>query len=165
MDDDLPDLGPRKKVSRDLASKLIKEVGIKAAPVSLQQVIEHIQTTRALSVQKIQIGEKVSGLIVVVKKLDDEYATIGFNANHPWCRRRFTIAHEIGHLFLDHGCVGESDGSHNEREAHIFAAELLMPKPLLKKDYVNSPDVPTLAKLYRVSEQALSIQLMETRII
>jgi Zn-dependent peptidase ImmA (M78 family) len=119
-----------------------------------------------LVVERIEIGEKVSGLLVVIKELDEEYATIGFNGSHPWCRRRFTIAHEIGHLFLDHACSkNEGDGSHNETEADIFAAELLIPKTFLKKDYKKSPNVATLSRLYRVSGQALSIQLMSARLL
>jgi len=166
MHDDIPDLGPRKKAAKALAEQLIKDARITVAPVSLQQVIEYLQTTRELDVRRIEVSEKVSGLLVVCNKLDGEYATIGFNASHPWCRRRFTIAHEIGHLLLDHGCSGgEGDGSHNETEANAFAAELLMPRKLLKKDYVSSPDVPTLARLYRVSDQALSIHLMTARLI
>ncbi len=166
MDDEPSDLGPRKKYAKDLAQKLIKDVKVKEAPVSLQRVIEYIQATRSLTVARIETSEKVSGLLVVIKELDKEHATIGFNANLPWCRRRFTIAHEIGHLFLGHVCSGNDEGgSHNEREADIFAAELLMPKAILKKDYGKSPDVPTLAQLYRVSGEALSIQLMNARLI
>ena len=166
MGDDLPDFGARKKHARNLAQKLIKEAKVREAPVSLQHIIEHIQTTRSLVVTRIEVSERVSGLLVVCKSLDGEYATIGFNTNHPWCRRRFTIAHEIGHLLLEHACSrNEGDGSHNETEANVFAAELLMPKIILKKDYANSPDIPTLSRLYRVSDQALSIQLMSARLI
>ena len=139
---------------------------IVGAPVSLQKVIEHLQKTRALDVRRIEASEKVSGLLVVSNQLDTEYATIGFNANHPWCRRRFTIAHEIGHLLLGHTCNDDDgDDSHNETEANFFAAELLMPRKILKKDFAISPEIPTLARLYRVSDQSLSIQLMTARLI
>lgn len=40
-------------------------------------------------------------------------------------RRRFTIAHEIGHIWLEH-----SDSSRNELEADYFAGYLLAPHPL-----------------------------------
>lgn len=42
-------------------------------------------------------------------------------------RRRFTLAHEIGHIMLDH----ESDGAIQESEANRFAAELLLPRILV----------------------------------
>ena len=41
-------------------------------------------------------------------------------------RRRFTIAHEIGHIWLEH-----SDSSRNELEADYFAGYLLAPHPLI----------------------------------
>lgn len=166
MDDEPVDFGPRKKYAKSLAQKLIVDTKIKEAPVSLQRIIEHIQTTRSLAVTRIEVSDKVSGLLVVIKELDKERATIGFNASLPWCRRRFTIAHEIGHLLLGHMC-NENDGgdSHNEREADIFAAELLMPKDILKKDYGESSNVPTLAQLYRVSSEALTIQLITAKLI
>ncbi len=166
MYDDLPDLGARKKLAITLAQKLVKDAQIKNAPVSLQQVIEYLQIEHNLTVLRVEASSKVSGLLVSCKDVDGEYATIGFNGNHPWCRRRFTIAHEIGHLLLGHACTGrQDDGSHDETEANVFAAELLMPKIILKKDYKSSPDIPTLARLYRVSDQALSIQLMSARLI
>lgn len=166
MQDDLPTFGPRKKLVKALAQKVIKDAKISVAPVSLQRVIEHLQTIYTLDVKKIAIGEKVSGLLVVCKEVDDEYATIGFNATHPWCRRRFTIAHEIGHLLLEHGCnKNVEDGSLNETEANQFAAELLVPTAFLKKDFGKITNVQELAKLYRVSDQTLTIKLMDSRLL
>ncbi|MCX6296176.1 MAG: ImmA/IrrE family metallo-endopeptidase [Bacteroidetes bacterium] len=166
MDNELPVFGPRKKVAKDLAKKLISNAKIPNAPVSLQSVIDYLKTLYTLDVKKFSIGKKVSGLLVVCKEIDSESATIGFNANHPWCRRRFTIAHEIGHLLLGHCCnKNAEDGSVNETEANLFASELLIPTSFLKKDFSKIKNVQELAKLYRVSEQALSIKLMETRLV
>ncbi len=166
MKDDSLDLGPRKKFVKILAEKLIKDAQISEAPVSLQRVIEYLQTTRTIDVRRIDIGEKVSGLLVVCKEVDAEYATIGFNGKHPWCRRRFTIAHEIGHLLLGHTCTNNQyDGSHNEAEANMFAGELLVPTKFIKKDYPKLRDLQGLSKLYRVSDQALTIKLMDARLV
>ena len=43
-------------------------------------------------------------------------------------RRRFTLAHEIGHIYLGHS----NDSPDEEREANTFAAELLMPRILVE---------------------------------
>lgn len=166
MENDIPDLGPRKKLVKVLAQKVINGASINTAPVSLQRVIEYLQATHDLDVKKINIGNKVSGLLVVCKEIDSEYATIGFNGNQPWCRRRFTIAHEIGHLLLGHTCTNkQDDGTHNEREANLFAGELLVPTGFIKKDFGNSPDLQVLSKLYRVSEHMLTIRLMDVRLV
>lgn len=44
-------------------------------------------------------------------------------------RRRFTLAHEIGHIMLAH----EQDDAVQETEANCFAAELLLPRILLRE--------------------------------
>lgn len=162
---DIPEFGPRKKVAKSLAQKLIKDSKVSEAPVSLQKIIEHLQKTYSLDVKKITIGEKVSGLLVVCKEVDSEYSTIGFNANHPWCRRRFTIAHEIGHLLMGHGCNKNlEDRSMNETEANQFAGELLVPTAFIKKDFKKISNVQELAKLYRVSDQTITIKIIDSRL-
>jgi Zn-dependent peptidase ImmA (M78 family) len=62
-------------------------------------------------------------------------AYILINSDKPRVRRRFTIAHELGHLALGHLHGGEvvvdetvGGRSPREREANAFAAGLLMPK-------------------------------------
>lgn len=64
----------------------------------------------------------------------DGIAYILINSDKPRVRRRFTIAHELGHLALGHLQQGEMvlDETTNstqpeETEANAFAAELLMP--------------------------------------
>lgn len=42
-------------------------------------------------------------------------------------RRRFTLAHELGHIILEH----RSDDSPQEAEANSFAAELILPRILV----------------------------------
>lgn len=154
-------LGPKKSVAKKLAQKLIKDSYIEVAPVSLQKVIECLQKTYTLDVQGIKLSEKFSGMLVTFKNEDGESSSIVFNENHPWCRRRFTIAHEIGHFLMGHTCGDDvyDSKSFNELESDIFASELLMPKKLLKEDFGKIKNVPDLAKLYRVSQQALCIKL------
>lgn len=166
MENDLDNLGPRKTAAKNLAKKLIKDAKVVNAPVSLQKIIEHLQSSYELFVQRVNFGTEISGILVKCKDVDDEYFTIGFNENHPWCRRRFTIAHEIGHMLFNHTCrKGEKGEEGNEREADIFAAELLVPSNLLKKDFVKISNIPELSKLYRVSAETLSIKLMDTRLL
>lgn len=46
------------------------------------------------------------------------------------CKERinWTLAHEVGHVYLDH----KSDGKKEEVEAHFFAAQLLMPEQVVR---------------------------------
>ena len=106
---------------------------------------------------------------------------IGINRNQAAVRRRFTIAHELGHLLLherfqvhvDRGFrVRLRDGlssegtDRDEMEANRFAAELLMPIGFLRDDLrtqefdlANDSELRALAKRYGVSMQALAIRL------
>ena len=96
--------------------------------------------------------------------------TIWTNAKHHLNRRRFTVAHELAHYILHRDLIG--DGVYDdamfrsglsgkvEREANRYAANLLMPWPLIRKcmkEGLNS--VEDLAARFRVSRTAMSIQL------
>lgn len=49
--------------------------------------------------------------------------------------RRFTLAHELGHIVLGH----EGESSAADREANHFAAHLLLPRPLLALQELDAP--------------------------
>ena len=75
-------------------------------------------------------------------------------------RRRWTLAHEIGHILLGH--VGESITSlspEDERAADAFAAELLAPLPILQFCGVSSPE--EIARLCGISRQAAGFRFEE----
>ena len=55
---------------------------------------------------------------------------ITLNNSEPASRRRFTLAHELGHIVLDHettATLDEHERSTLEEQSNVFAAELLMP--------------------------------------
>ncbi|OGY55393.1 MAG: hypothetical protein A2951_00970 [Candidatus Buchananbacteria bacterium RIFCSPLOWO2_01_FULL_56_15] len=105
-------------------------------------------------------GEKISGMLIMVNK----NATIGYNNEQHWHRRRFTIGHELGHLLMGHVCNNDPS-DHREQEANEFAAELLMPLALLKNDYRKIKVLKELARQYKVSEEAMCRHLMNCRLI
>jgi Zn-dependent peptidase ImmA (M78 family) len=125
----------------------------------------------------------VSGLLLV--RGND--AVIGVNADHHSNRRRFTVAHELGHFllhldrsafFLDASPVFfrqetnmPTDHS-QEREASAFAAELMMPESVLHSlmssdpiDVFDDAAVKQMANRFEVSTQALIIRLTELDLI
>jgi Zn-dependent peptidase ImmA (M78 family) len=87
------------------------------------------------------------------------------NSKLPAGRFRFSVAHELGHFLLGHKpgrFIGvKSPG--DERQADLFAAELLLPEELLRADCaqqtLTSPVLTALVRRYRVSRQALDIRL------
>jgi Zn-dependent peptidase ImmA (M78 family) len=97
---------------------------------------------------------------------------VAVRAADPPRRRRFSAAHELGHVLLAHhdtfhvdlsradGVPPDYDWRH-ERAANEFAAALLMPAVLLQTDIERAgrPTAAKLAERYDVSEQAMSIRL------
>lgn len=86
----------------------------------------------------------------------------------PYVRKRFTVAHEIAHYLLHkHLFAGEeliddalyrsNLSSKVEGEANALAADLLMPWHLLQP--VVNRDIPELANMFEVSEQAMQIRI------
>lgn len=84
------------------------------------------------------------------------------NIDHNIARQRFSIAHEIGHAYMQHGPISfDSDTIKNrphwqEVQANSFAAELLMPKVLLSRYGQLSP--AQIARLCNVSMEAAVIR-------
>jgi hypothetical protein len=87
-------------------------------------------------------------------------------------RRRFTIAHELGHWVCQWlegrwapvycRAVEAPAGAKyppEEREANVFAAELLMPDPLVRTAFAEDPSIAGLAGRFRVSQASMHWRL------
>lgn len=96
--------------------------------------------------------------------------SIVINNNEPINRRRFTIAHEIGHYLLHRDRIGDGlvdDALYRsglttfeEVRANRLAADILMPFDLIEKSIKQgAKTVQELAALFRVSAQAMSVRL------
>ena len=72
------------------AMKLLQQSDALALPVNLNRVVERL----GLSLNEKPLENEYSGFLAVKEK------TIVVNLHHPPVRRRFTIAHEIGHYQL-----------------------------------------------------------------
>jgi Zn-dependent peptidase ImmA (M78 family) len=109
--------------------------------------------------------ESVSGL------LDKANKTIYINATDSLERQRFTIAHELGHYIYNHDedkfGLNYRDGNRKrnsaERQADDFAAEILMPSPMVRKklkEYSDArPTISEVASLFGVSKDAMRVKL------
>jgi Zn-dependent peptidase ImmA (M78 family) len=84
-----------------------------------------------------------------------ECPVVFFNRTMPWCRIRFSLAHELGHMVLDH--LPGQNGI--EEEAHAFASAFLMPREdMLRVFNEEKLDMRFFANLkprWKVSMQAL----------
>ncbi len=163
--------------ARNLARNLLKKVGVKEPPTPLRGVITFLQKEYALAVfANSTLRESVSGMLVTVEtelldEQEERYDEIHYNEKHNWHRKRFTIAHEIGHLIFNTSCDKSSlsfDFIKNpvEIEANQFAAELLIPLASLKKD-LKTPGVkvPELAWKYIVSQEAMGWKISSCNLL
>ncbi len=71
-------------------------------------------------------------------------------------RQRFTVAHEMGHIMLDHITNVYTYDHESEREANVFASRLLAPACVLWGCNVQSAD--DIIQLCRISRQAADIR-------
>lgn len=125
-----------------------------------------------VSVYSTKLADKVSGVLLK----DPAYETpsgfvIFVDQDEPAVRQRFTAAHELGHFILHKSFIGDrvednyllrSDGMSNtqEVEANKFAADLLMPMELIRKEMeAGNTSVSQLAGRFQVSLTAMSIRL------
>lgn len=130
-----------------------------------------------------EMATTVSGILMI--KGDRIGAMVNFR--HPEVRKRFTLAHELGHyllhrgrgnLFVDDVAVlhrstpSDTKTARMEAEANVFAAELLMPEKVLREQLKTNPSmaesdeaIRKLARRYDVSSAAMKYRLRQLKII
>lgn len=159
----------RAKEARRRSRQLLELAGIKGPPVDPKAIAEFLGFT----VLEYPFPDTTSGLTFI----EEGVKTIGVNNHHAPTRKRFSIAHELGHYLSGHESY-DAGGTHvdtrpsyldpqhrQEVEANEFAAELLMPSDWLKRDVAElGADGVALAKRYGVSEQAMWIQLLDLKL-
>ena len=157
----------------EAAESLLNEKmrGLVKPPVPVAEIAERL----GIKVIVTPLQNGVSGALIN----DNGKSYIAVNSSHHRNRQRFTIAHEIGHHWLEHG-LGEhvdreftvlmrderSSSADNTQEisANQFAAALLMPKEFIQREFVrlgrfDEEDITKLALLYQVSELAFQLRL------
>jgi Zn-dependent peptidase ImmA (M78 family) len=165
----------RVKSIESKAADLLKNANKFYPNFEIEEVIDALGIYRVET--KLQSG--VSG----VSMIDSEKKIITVNEGQHPNRKRFTLAHELGHIVLEHDTelnISEnpSEGAiflfRNDRsatgsdwrevEANLFAAAILMPKELVDsalagKFRVDEKDITELAEKFGVSTMAMSIRL------
>ncbi|WP_331733904.1 ImmA/IrrE family metallo-endopeptidase (plasmid) [Streptomyces sp. NBC_00080] len=160
------------------ARTLLQEFQVTVAPV------DPFMLARGLGVQVVpqDLDADVSGMLL----RRDSRCVIGVNRTHPRSRRRFTVAHELGHLRMHRGrplildtdtrvnyrnTVSSMATDREEIEANRFAAALLAPEVLVREAVqrisFRTVDelVAQLAGLLELSEIAMTYRLMNLGII
>ena len=124
----------REPKAHELRRRYLDAFGGAEFPVPVESVAEDLL---GLAVERIPMAD-CSGMLLPLERV------IVVNAAEPETRRRFTIAHELGHwicqclegsaapvMCRDRDLSTAADRT-REREANVFAAELLMPEEAVR---------------------------------
>jgi len=138
-------------------------------PVPVESIAEDLL---GLRIEERDLGE-CSGMLIPSERLIVVSAAEATNGDVPTRRHRFTIAHELGH-WICHALedVGEEQPTYCrsrdlaqdaardlEREANVFAAELLMPEAAVREMWAAVADAAAVAARFEVSALAAQWRL------
>jgi Zn-dependent peptidase ImmA (M78 family) len=141
-------------------------------PVPLEQIARR----EGIKIELALLDDDLSGMSFIKNGI----AVIVLNLNHHPNRRRFTLAHEIGHhvmhvpyltnnvhvdkIVLNRDDISSQGVDVKEVQANAFAAELLMPESELRRyhtvDLNDDEFLYSLAKKLKVSVTALTYRLI-----
>lgn len=160
----------RKGFARDMARKILRDCKIINPPVDMQFILDQ------KNYEYIEVDTFPDDVDALFIKDDNDgkiYAAV--NASHHVHRKRFSIAHEFGHILLNHDLNyyqtyitidnPPTEKTHTsaeaafETEANVFAGEILVPLEMLKKAFKKSQDLKELSKIFWVSQQVVGIAI------
>lgn len=98
------------------------------------------------------------------------------NPTHTVSRKRNSLTHELAHVILNHNLAGvgifeeglliqQSCDREQEEEADWLSGALLVPRDMLLKAYLQSPDSAACADLFGVSVKLLEWRLRMTGVL
>ncbi len=139
------------KGARNAAWQCLIDFKVAALPVMVNK-IAHSAEIKVIKDSKVHtLGANESGITVIIEK---QPVIIYRDAEKP-ARCRFTIAHELGHIFLGH-TLNNRNGEDEEKAANVFARDLLAPACVLHE--LKAWDAETIARLCNISLQAAKIR-------
>jgi Zn-dependent peptidase ImmA (M78 family) len=161
-------VSPRTAYVRRVAKELLRASGIHTPPVDLRKIASHC----GLKYEEVDyFPDDVDALIVT----NPEGSVAVVNKKQSSYRRRFSLAHELGHFVLHRdgsvleetvsidsppaGEESENGSSTTEREANLFAGEILVPVEFLKRHFKPGMTAADVGKLFEVSESVAAIAI------
>lgn len=164
----------KRKAINELTLRLISVLEIEY-PIEVTDIVEKLGG----EIEYIE-GYIEGSLEAMIEKVDNSFKIV-ISKEKPVNRRRFSVAHELGHLFLHMGYIINQDlwnkaGTYRdsvyyrhgynkeELEANEFAAALLMPEEQFIKiarehlDDNNCYNTPAIADYFQVSVQSASLR-------
>ncbi len=152
------------KAARNKSWEILIEAGIDRLPIDLKKLCK---TLYATVIPYSQMGEKTLSDFAATGDgftlaLNRKQRLIAVNDAKSLPRMRFTLAHELGHIALNHTLKpvvhrnSESDDglSITELQANVFARDILMPAGVLAKLNIHTAeDIASLCDVSLTSAQ------------
>jgi hypothetical protein len=163
------------QAARDALGRFTATYGGEPPPVDVEELAESLCCLRVrladdlAAVPGAPAGAVLSGMLLPARR------ELWVSGHEPWERRRFSVAHEVGHWLLHTGdqpqgvfCRAadlrpdpDSPERLREREANRFAAELLMPETMVTGEVRrHGADPVALAPRFAVSDLAMGFRLV-----
>jgi hypothetical protein len=161
--------------ARDALTRFSETYAGEALPVDVEELAGSLCCLRIRlagdlsAVPGAPAGAPLSGLLLPHRR------EVWVGEHEPWKRRRFSVAHEVGHYLMHASETQEavycraadlrpdpaSPDHLRERQANRFAAELLMPESLVAREVgLYGADPFALAERFAVSEVAMGFRLV-----
>lgn len=144
---------------------------------ALRLTVERVEAARILVMRSGVVGNNTHRKLDVQEfrgfALSDEYAPLVFvNAADSKAAQLFTLAHELGHLWLGQSGVSDANPDSNvaaERYCSAVAAELLVPLEEMRSDWREAADpleeTRRLARVFKVSTQVILIRARDADLL
>lgn len=133
LDESLP-LKKQKEVAKGLAKSLREKIGLDTDDEL--DIVDFISNKLNIPILGIDLGESIWGFY---SKDIYGYPLIVLNENNKFeGRKRFTLAHELGHYFLHNDFLEVDTGRYTDQKEKVvnaFAQELLVPSEYLRSYY------------------------------
>ena len=148
---------------QDIARRVRFALGVPDGPIT--DIADTLEKNGIIIIEVNTDMEKFSGMSA---QTQNGVKIIFLNGNMSNDRKRFTIAHELGHIVMHIPFIAISEDRNLENEANIFAGEFLMPYKDFRKDvsqYLSYNDLDMLKKYWRTSKQAIIRKAYQNQII
>ena len=160
----------RKGYARKMARNVLKDCGITELPVDLKKILDQ------KGYKYIEVDTFLDNIdAIFLKNENDGKIFACVNASHHLHRQRFSLAHEFGHILLNHDLnyyrsyitidnppttkTHTATEAAFETEANNFAGELLVPLEMLKREFKKTNEIKELSKKFLVSQQVVGIAI------
>ncbi|MCC7432612.1 ImmA/IrrE family metallo-endopeptidase [Candidatus Peregrinibacteria bacterium] len=156
---------PRYKLAQSEAGRIWGTLAGSKVPVQLNDIVKAMDVN--VKEENIPQGIRSDGATTMD---NSGKCTIRYRKDISVERQRFTVAHELGHIVLEHvsfdGSSSQCSGGSQEKEANAFAGALLVPLKDLKTFMKNKDKtIEDIVSRYWVSKDVASIAVTGNKLL